>query len=66
VPSSVLEVSRVQHFVSRDKELERVHQELEHDRCRKTAVVHSLGRIGKTQLALAYVQQHQSEYTAVF
>jgi hypothetical protein len=62
----VLEVSRVSHFIGRDEELDRVHQELEHDGCRKTAVVHGLGGMGKTQLALAFAQQHKDEYTAVF
>jgi pimeloyl-ACP methyl ester carboxylesterase len=66
VLSSVLEVSYVSHFTSCNKELDRVHQELEHNRCRKTVVVHSLGRIGKTQLALAFAQQHKDKYTAVF
>ena len=32
---------------------------------RKTAVLHGLGGIGKTQLAIQYAKQHQQEYTAV-
>jgi isopentenyl phosphate kinase len=66
VLSSVLEVSCVSHFTGCNEELDRVHQELEHDGCRKTVVVHGLGGMGKTQLALAFAQQHKDKYTAVF
>jgi hypothetical protein len=62
----VPEVSRVDHFVGRSEELDAIHKELEHDGCRKTAVVHGLGGMGKTQLALAYAQRHKEEYSAVF
>ncbi|CAN9171071.1 unnamed protein product [Alternaria alternata] len=66
VQSSVPEVSRVEHFVGRSEELDAIHKELEHDGSRKTAVVHGLGGMGKTQLALAYAQRHKDEYSAVF
>jgi hypothetical protein len=62
----VLEVSRVGHLIGRDEELDRIHQELQHDESRKTVVVHGLGGMGKTQLALAYAQRHRDEYSAVF
>jgi hypothetical protein len=60
------EVLRVDHFVGRSKELRAIYEELEHDGSRKTAVIHGLGGVGKTQLALAYVQRHGHEYSAVF
>ncbi|KAH4334341.1 hypothetical protein HBH98_243290 [Parastagonospora nodorum] len=66
VRPSVLEASRVEHFVGRDEELDEMHKTLQHDGTRKTAVVHGLGGMGKTQLALAYVQRHKQEYSAVF
>lgn len=60
------EVSHVERFVGRDEELHRIHEELQYDGSRKTVVVHGLGGMGKTQLALAYAQQHRDEYSAVF
>jgi hypothetical protein len=66
VQSSVLEVSHVNHLVGRSDELAAIHKELQHDSSRKTVVVHRLGGMGKTQLALAYAQRHKDEYSAVF
>jgi hypothetical protein len=66
VQSSVLEMSHVDHFVGRSDELIAIHKELQHDGSRKTVVVHGLGGMGKTQLALAYAQRHKDEYLAVF
>lgn len=66
VQSSVLEVSHVNHFVGRSDELAAIHKELQHNGSRKTVVVHGLGGMGKTQLALAYAQRHKAEYSAVF
>lgn len=66
VQSSVLEVSHVDHFIGRSDELAAIHKQLQHDGSRKTVVVHGLGGMGKTQLALAYVQRHKDDYPAVF
>jgi hypothetical protein len=62
----VPEVSRVERFVGRDEELDKIHNELLHDGSRKTVVVHGLGGMGKTQLVLEYTQRHREEYSAVF
>jgi hypothetical protein len=60
------EVSHVHHFVGRDEELDKIHDELWQDDSRKIVVVHGLGGIGKTQLALAYAQRHRDKYSAIF
>ena len=62
----VPEVSQVEHFVGRQEQLDVIYKELQHDRSRKTVVVHGLGGMGKTQLALEYAQRHRKEYSAVF
>jgi len=59
------EVSPIGHFVGRDQELDRIQKELQYDGSRKTVVMHGLGGMGKTQLALAYLQRHKDEYSAV-
>lgn len=66
VQFSVPEVSRVDHFVGRSEELDAIYRELKYDRSRRTVVVHGLGGMGKTQLALTFAQRHKDEYTAVF
>jgi hypothetical protein len=66
VRHSVPAVILVKQFVGRDKELEIIYKELRYDGSRKTVVLHGLGGMGKTQLALAYAQRHKDEYSAVF
>lgn len=66
VQFTVPAVLHVKSFVGRDDELDRIHDELQHDGSRKTVVVHGLGGMGKTQLALAYAQRHRDEYSAIF
>jgi hypothetical protein len=66
VQFSVPEVSHVERFVGRQEQLDAIHQELQHDGSRKTVVVHGLGGMGKTQIALEYAQRHRQEYSAVF
>ncbi|KAF2813521.1 uncharacterized protein BDZ99DRAFT_412343 [Mytilinidion resinicola] len=66
VQSSVPEVSHVERFVGRDEEIDKIHEELQYDGSRKTVVVHGLGGMGKTQLALAYALRHRDQYSAVF
>lgn len=65
--SSVFEMSpRIEHFVGRDDDMVKICEALQYDGARKTAVVHGLGGMGKTQLALAYEKRHREEYSAAF
>jgi hypothetical protein len=57
---------RIEHFVGRDDDMVKICEALQYDGARKTAVVHGLGGMGKTQLALAYEKRHREEYSAVF
>lgn len=59
------EVHPVAHFVARKDELRRLHEKLDGTDKRRTAVIHGLGGIGKTQLAVAYTRQHQADYSAI-
>lgn len=53
-------------FVAREKELEKMHQTLHGSTHLTTVVLHGLGGIGKTQLAIAYALRHKDKYTAIF
>lgn len=50
----VPDVSYVERFVGQKEGLNAIYKELHHD------------RVGKTQLALAYAQQHRNEHSVVF
>ncbi|KAH9869852.1 hypothetical protein J1614_006772 [Plenodomus biglobosus] len=66
VQSIVSKLSLVEHFVGRVEHIVEIGNALQCDGSRKTAVVHGLGGMGKTQLALAYAQRHKDKYSAVF
>lgn len=52
------------HFVAREEELAWMHQKLGRSPGRQTVVVHGLGGMGKTQLAIAYMKRHRNDYSA--
>jgi hypothetical protein len=60
------DVLDVHYFVAREEELAEVHRELKVDGSRRTVVLHGLGGIGKTQLAVAYAKRHKDNYSAIF
>ena len=43
-----------------------IHKALSSDGSRRTVVLHGLGGIGKTQLAIAYAKQQKDSYSAIF
>jgi hypothetical protein len=53
-------------FVARKKELLQMHKLLYGHSSRSTVVLHGLGGIGKTQLAVEYARKYKEEHTAVF
>jgi hypothetical protein len=59
-------VSETEHFVAREKELADIHNILSGNGNRRVAVLHGLGGIGKTQLAVAYTKRYRNSYSAVF
>lgn len=56
----------VEKFVARERELGEIHTALNSDGSRRTVVLHGLGGIGKTQLAIAYAKRHKDDYSASF
>jgi ATP/maltotriose-dependent transcriptional regulator MalT len=52
--------------VAREDELRDIHEALHSDGSRRTIVLHGLGGIGKTQLAIAYAKRHKDNYSAIF
>ncbi|KAF2110980.1 hypothetical protein BDV96DRAFT_552710 [Lophiotrema nucula] len=53
-------------FVAREDELSKMHELLYGHSSRSTVVLHGLGGIGKTQLAIKYVRRHKEKHTAIF
>ncbi|KAK7177848.1 NB-ARC and TPR domain protein [Paraphaeosphaeria sporulosa] len=55
-------------FVAREKELSEIHELLHgHSRSSRSSVVlHGLGGIGKTQLAIEYIIRYEEKHTAIF
>jgi ATP/maltotriose-dependent transcriptional regulator MalT len=66
VDFSLSEVPETEHFVARQEELTEIHKTLGGDGTRSTVVLHGLGGIGKTQLAVAYAKRHKADYSAIF
>ncbi|KAH8586629.1 hypothetical protein B0O99DRAFT_665671 [Bisporella sp. PMI_857] len=53
-------------FVAREKELSKMHELLQDHSSRSCVILHGLGGIGKTQLAITYARRHKEKYTAIF
>ncbi|KAM3083789.1 hypothetical protein ACMFMF_001154 [Clarireedia jacksonii] len=53
-------------FVAREEELSKMHKLLQDHNSRSCVILHGLGGIGKTQLAITYARRHKEKYTAIF
>ncbi|KAH9210981.1 hypothetical protein DL95DRAFT_437398 [Leptodontidium sp. 2 PMI_412] len=53
-------------FVARQTELTEMYRLLHGHKTQSVVVLHGLGGIGKTQLAIEYVRRHKEKYTAIF
>ncbi|OAG12575.1 HET-domain-containing protein, partial [Paraphaeosphaeria sporulosa] len=53
-------------FVAREQELSKMHELLHGHSSRAAVVLHGLGGIGKTQLAVEYIRRHKEKHTAIF
>ncbi|KAG9853442.1 purine and uridine phosphorylase, partial [Aureobasidium melanogenum] len=69
VPFSLKGIPAIDHFVQRDKEMQKLEDfflnQTSQPVRRKVFVVHGLGGIGKTQLCIEFARKHQAQYTAV-
>ncbi|KAK5111411.1 hypothetical protein LTR85_012141 [Meristemomyces frigidus] len=54
-----------QHFVAREGELQEIRANLSSDGSRRIVVLHGLGGIGRTPLAIAYAKRHKDYYSAL-
>ncbi|CAG2007458.1 unnamed protein product, partial [Fusarium graminearum] len=63
---SLSEVNEVNHFVARQEQLIQLQGILTASRDRRIVVIHGLGGMGKTQLAIAFTKQNHESFSAVF
>ncbi|KAK6071700.1 NB-ARC and TPR domain protein [Seiridium cupressi] len=66
VTFSLSEAPEIQYFTARESELAEMRISLNSDGSRRVVVLHGLGGIGKTQLAVAYAKRYRDEYSAIF
>ncbi|CAI7594296.1 unnamed protein product [Penicillium pancosmium] len=68
VPLDLTAVPVIESFLGRQGELDQLWQYLQptDSRSRKVAIVHGLGGMGKTQLAIRFARDHKHDFTAIF
>src|SRR5947207_15740487 len=66
VSVNLSEVSETEYFCARQEELAEIHNTLSGNISCRAVVLHGLGGIGKTQLAVAYIKRHRADYSAIF
>ena len=63
---SLVGTTETQNFVARESQLKTIHTTFaDSDGSRKVVVLHGLGGMGKTQLAIAYAKRHKDDYSAI-
>ncbi|KAL4972232.1 hypothetical protein BDW66DRAFT_164314 [Aspergillus desertorum] len=68
IPLDLSAVPAIEEFIGREEELNCLWDYLQPaiSQTRKVAVLHGLGGIGKTQLAIHFARKHKNEFTAIF
>ncbi|SLM38232.1 nb-arc and tpr domain protein, partial [Lasallia pustulata] len=67
VPFSLSGIPETESFVGRKEELAKIKEAFQDDGSQRTVVLlHGLGGIGKTQLAVTFVKEHRDTYSAIF
>jgi hypothetical protein len=68
VPLDLTVVPAIENFLGRNQELERLWHYLQprNLKSRAVAVLHGLGGMGKTQLAVRFARDHQDDFTVIF
>jgi DNA polymerase III delta prime subunit len=67
IPFSLSGVPEIEQFVGRREELIKIETAFQgHGSQRKVVLLHGLGGIGKTQLAVTFVKEHRDTYSAIF
>ena len=68
IPLDRSAVPAIEEFVGREEELNCLWDYLQpaSSQTRKVAVLHGLGGIGKTQLAIHFARKHKNKFTAIF
>ncbi|KAL3485915.1 hypothetical protein BJX62DRAFT_29395 [Aspergillus germanicus] len=68
IPLDLSAVPAIEEFIGREDELNHLWDYLQpgSSHTRRVAVLHGLGGIGKTQLAIHFARKHQNDFTAIF
>lgn len=68
MPLDLTAVPAIENFVGRQDELECLWRQLQpaSSQSRKVAILHGLGGMGKTQLAIRFARDHKNDFTAIF
>lgn len=67
IPFSLSGVPEIEQFVGRREELIKMKTAFQGEGSqRKVVILHGLGGIGKTQLAITFVKEHRDTYSAIF